>query len=90
MPRLDVEAVMALGSRLAKGAMTIGQVQRWAGVSQRTAYRWIDALERGGWQVSRVRAAGSGFAFAATPPAPAAAEPAQKPAPPQPRIRKWL
>jgi predicted DNA-binding transcriptional regulator YafY len=63
MPTLDWEAVKKLAAMLIATPMSIEDMKAACGISQRTAYRWIDELERRGYDVVRRRSQGAGTPF---------------------------
>lgn len=63
MKVLDLDLLRRLAEKLAAGPATLEQVQEFAGVSQRTAYRWMHELERRGYDVVRRRRPQGGFSF---------------------------
>jgi transposase len=61
----DTQSILRLGERLLRQQMTIQQIMEHCEIAERTAYRWVDTLERRGWDVVRARNPVGGFAFRA-------------------------
>jgi len=60
---LDYETIQLLVKELEKEWLSIPDIMQVCGISQRTAYRWLDEIERWGRFVARRKHPDGGFMF---------------------------
>ena len=58
---LDWERVRKIGRVMERRGLTIPEIMDRGGISQRTAYRWVQVLEDRGCTVAKVRSPGGVF-----------------------------
>lgn len=59
----DIENILSLGNALRLQSLTIPDICKQFNISKRTAYRWVDSLEKKGYRVLRQKKPDGGFHF---------------------------